>query len=152
MAKTTTGQLLIFCKFDDQKTAVKKIFGLSFFLFFIFSSFSFSSCCGKKESTTTAPEVTETKSSQASQRDFEKEGYVKATVVDSEVDACKYLLQLEPVPNGPEVLIRLEPTNLQEEFKKYQLAVWIKYAPKKGAVSSCMAGTIVELSDIQIRK
>ena len=128
---------------------MKKIFALSLFFFFLLS---FSSCCSKKKPVTTASAVTEIKDSQVSQRDFEKEGYIKATIVASEVSACQYLLQLEPVPNGPEVLVRLEPTNLQEEFKKDQLAVWIKYALKKGAVSTCMAGPIVELSDIQIRK
>lgn len=131
---------------------MKKIFGLSFFFFFLFSSFSFTSCCSKKKSTITTSAITETKTGQAPQRDFEKDGYIKATVVNSELDACKYLLQLEPVPNGPEALTRLEPTHLQEEFKKDQLAVWIKYALKKGAVGTCMAGPIVELSDIQIRK
>lgn len=127
---------------------MKKIFAPLLFFFFLLL---FSSCCGKKKSATTTSGATETKSSQVSQRDFEKEGYVKATVVDSELGGCKYLLQLEPIPNGPEVLVRLEPTNLQEEFKKDQLAVWIKYAPKKAAVSTCMAGPIVELADIQIR-
>lgn len=77
--------------------------------------------------------------------DFAAEGYLKATVIYYEVDACKYVLQLEDAK-------KLEPVNLKEEFKKDQLPVWIKYLPKKNTVSICMAGTIVELTDIQLRK
>lgn len=92
-------------------------------------------CCKKS----TSSEVKESK------RDFEKEGYVKATVINYTLDGCTFLLQLADEK-------KLEPTNLSADFKKDQLAVWIKYMPKKGGVSICMAGQMVELSDIQIRK
>lgn len=77
--------------------------------------------------------------------DLEVEGYTKATVISYEVDGCTFLLQLADEK-------KLEPTNLSADFKKDRLAVWIKYVPKKGAVGICMAGQIVELSDIQIRR
>lgn len=144
--------LLIFRKFELQKTGMEKLFRLLLFFFFFLFFYSFFACTNQKKSAINSSAAAETKSTMPSPVDFEKEGYVKATVVDSELSACPYLLQLEPVLNGPEVLIRLEPTNLKEEFKKDQLPVWIKYVPQKGAVSTCMAGTIVELSDIQIRK
>ncbi|MFH1005519.1 MAG: hypothetical protein V1781_08540 [Bacteroidota bacterium] len=75
-------------------------------------------------------------------RDFEKEGYTKATVIFSDIDVCKYVLQLE---DGK----KLEPTNLLADFKKDKLAVWIKYQEKKNVISICMVGQIVEITDIQ---
>jgi hypothetical protein len=47
---------------------------------------------------------------------------------------------------------KLQPYNLSDEFKKDQLTVWVKYVPKKNVFNSCMAGQVVELSDIQLRK
>jgi len=125
---------------------MKKIFLFIFLLFIIDSSFFLASCCGKKNVVSQNTATTEVK------RDFEKEGFVKATMVYYELDACKYILQLVSDPNGPDVIKQLEPTNLKEEFQKDQLAVWIKYTPKKGGVSACMAGQMVDLTDIQIRK
>jgi len=114
-------------------------------LFFIHHSFILSSCCAKKRTPSHNSTVIEPK------RDFEKEGYTKAIVIFYEVDACKYILRLEPDLNGPDVIKQLEPSNLKEEFKKDQLAVWIKYTPNKGGVSTCMAGQMVDLTDIQLR-
>lgn len=79
-------------------------------------------------------------------RDFEKEGYVKAMVIYYEIDACRYLLLL---PNEK----KLEPSMpLDLEFQRDHLAVWVKYTDKMGGMSICMAGQIVEILDIQIRK
>lgn len=113
-----------------------------FFSFLIFNfSFLISSChCKKKTTSETVIATPEIK------KDFEAEGYVKATVVDYQLDACRYLLQL---PDEK----KLEPSpNLSPEFQKDQLAVWVKYIPKKGGMSVCMAGQMIEISDIQIRK
>lgn len=124
---------------------MKKLFPFLLIVLAVESSFFISSCCGKKKTTaqtTTTPEV---------KRDFAAEGYIKATVIFYEIDACKYIIRLESDPNGPDVLKQLEPTNLSVEFQKDQLPVWIKYTAKKGAVSPCMAGQVVELSDIQLR-
>lgn len=125
---------------------MKKLFCLFLSLYPIPYTLYLSSCHCKKKI------VADATVSSAQTRDFEKEGYVKATVIYYEIDACKYILQLIPDPNGPDVLKQLEPTNLKEEFQQDQLAVWIKYIPKKNAVSACMAGQIVELSDIQMCK
>ena len=125
---------------------MKKIF-LSFItLLFISCAFFLNSCCCKKKAATQHLAPTEVK------RDFEKEEYTKATVIFYEVDACKYILGLEPDLNGADVVKQLEPTNLGEEFKKDQLLVWIKYIPKKGGISVCMAGPMVDITDIQLRK
>ena len=129
------------CKFDNQNLIMKKTFKF-LLVFFLFNFFFlvFSSChCKKKITSASQPSTAEQK------RDFEKEGYVKATVINYEVDGCTFLFKLSDEK-------KLEPTSLSAEFKKDQLAVWIKYTPKKGAVSTCMAGQVVELSDIQIRK
>jgi hypothetical protein len=103
-----------------------------------------SSCCCKKKATAT------TATAQV-KRDFAAEGFVKATVSATDLDGCKFLLQIPSDPAGPDVMKQLEPTNLKEEFKKDQLAVWVKYTVKKGAMSTCMAGTVVDISDIQLR-
>ena len=78
-------------------------------------------------------------------RDFPAEGYVKATVIHYELDGCGYLLQLE---DGK----KLEPDALPESFRKENTLVWIKYEIRKGATSICMAGIMVTVADIQIRK
>ena len=125
---------------------MKKLFPFILSLFFLQYTFFLASCCGKKNAAaqnTTIPEV---------KRDFEKEGFIKATVVYYELDGCKYILQLVSDPNGPDVIYQLEPQNLKEEFQKDQLAVWIKYTARKGGVSVCMAGQMVDLTDIQLRK
>lgn len=117
---------------------MKKLLFLSFLLFTF--SFLVSSCKCKKKATKDPVATTEVK------KDFEKEGYVKAIVIYSDLDACRYLLVLADEK-------RLEPSaNLAQEFQQDQLAVWVKYAEKKGGMSVCMAGTLIDISDIQIRK
>src|ERR1035437_2473533 len=110
---------------------MKKLFFFSF-LIFNFSFLIISCDCKKKAVSASQTTATDQK------RDFEKEGYLKATVINYEVDGCTFLLKL---PDEK----KLEPTNLAAEFKKDQLAVWIKYASPKGAVSICMVGQMVEL-------
>lgn len=118
---------------------MKKSFCFFFSLYLIPYTLYLSSCCGKKKI------ITETETTTEQKRDFVIEGYTQATVINYELDGCKYILQL---PDEK----KLEPLNLPDEFKKDQLRVWIKYVPKKNAVSVCMAGQIVELTDIRIRK
>lgn len=118
-----------------------------FFFSFAISFFVISSCFCKKKTISNTSQQTE-----SSFRDFEKEGYAKGTVVYYEIDACRYIIQLVSDPNGPDVIKQLEPVNLPADFQKDQLAVWVKYLPSKQTVSSCMAGEIVEITDIRIRK
>lgn len=74
--------------------------------------------------------------------DYAAQGYSKATVIDfSGVDACRFLLQLE---DGT----RLQPENLDSVFEKNATLVWVKYYPQKNAVSICMAGKVVHVTDI----
>ena len=109
------------------------------FFFLILSSFFVAAChCKKKASAAAEAPVSQSE-------DFSKIGYTKATVINYEVDGCHFLLQLE---DGK----KLEPSKLADEFKKDKLAVWIKYTLQKNAMSICMAGQMVELSDIQLRK
>ena len=116
---------------------MKKLFILS--LVILNFPFFLSSCHCKKKTTetTTTPEV---------KRDFAKEGYVPASVVFSDLSGCPYLLVLANEK-------RLEPSvALATVFQQDKLDVWVKYAEKKGAMSVCMAGQMVDISDIQIRK
>ena len=119
---------------------MKKIFQIVSLFVICNSLFIVSSCHCKRKATSetsTTPEV---------KRNFEQEGYVKAMVLYSELDACRYLLVL---PNEK----KLEPSpTLAPEFQKDKLTVWIKYMDKKGGMSVCMAGQMVVISDIQIRK
>ncbi len=99
------------------------------------------SCCckkvcgrGKEERTTTAPPV-----------DYVKEGYTAATVIYYELDACKWMIQLDDEK-------KLEPRGMDTAFQKDKLKVWVKYEILKGAVSTCMAGTIVKITEIKERK
>jgi len=82
----------------------------------------------------------------APQKDYEKEKYVKATVIDMrELDGCTYLLKLND--NS-----RLEPDNLGINFQKNNLPVWIKFNYRKGVASICMSGRMVTLTHIALRK
>jgi len=72
-----------------------------------------------------------------------QDGFIKATVIDYELDGCKFMLQLT---DGK----KLEPVNLPEEFKKDNYNVWIKYQHYKGS-SVCMAGQMVTVTAIEKR-
>jgi hypothetical protein len=71
--------------------------------------------------------------------------YKAATVINYTVDGCTWMLQLE---DGK----KLQPSVLKPEFQKDKLKVWIKYSPKKGGVGICMAGEIVDITEIDLRK
>lgn len=116
---------------------MKKIVSIIFSLFVLHSSFFLAACCGKKKAIA--------QSSKEIKRDFENEGYIKATVIFYEVSGCEYVLKLEDEK-------KLEPSNLAADYKKDQLAVWLKYISKKGGMSVCMAGQMVDIIDIQLRK
>src|SRR5687768_7118523 len=74
------------------------------------------------------------------------QGYEKAIVTDNiGLDGCRFMLQLE---SGK----KLEPTNLAAEYTKDGLKVWVKYQLVKNAMSICMAGEIVQLTNIEKRE
>ena len=73
------------------------------------------------------------------------EGYTKAEVINYTVDGCSWMLQLE---DGK----KLEPAGLKPEFQKDKLKVWIKYTIKKGGAGICMAGEMINLTEIELRK
>ncbi len=76
-------------------------------------------------------------------RDYAAEGYIQATVTLYDVDGCKWLITLS---DGK----RLIPSPvLAEGFARDGLKVWLKYSLKKGAVGTCMAGAIVEITAIE---
>jgi hypothetical protein len=118
---------------------MKKLFHLLLAIFLVNFSLAFTSCCCKKKAANKNTVATDVK------RDFEKEGYVKATVINYEVDGCSFMIQLE---DGK----KLDPSSLADDFRKDQTAVWIKYTIKKGGASVCMAGQMIDVSDIQFRK
>ncbi len=80
------------------------------------------------------------------QRDYPAEGFTKATVIDYQLDGCKWMLKLE---NGDMLLPSPPPA---ERFQKDQIPVWVKYEVVKGGMSTCMAGTMVKVTAIEERK
>jgi hypothetical protein len=79
---------------------------------------------------------------------YEKEGYVKAEVIDYKVDGCRFLIEL-----SDKAKTKITPDKLDEAFKKDKEKIWIKYSlVKKQLPSTCMAGKQAEVVDIQKRK
>jgi len=86
------------------------------------------------------------KSKAPNNRNFEMDGFTKATVIKYEVENCGYLIRLEN-----EQL--LAPDSLPKDFEKNNYDVWIKFQyPKKQQTSTCMAGKNIKLIEIAIRK
>jgi hypothetical protein len=83
------------------------------------------------------------KSSESVSDNHEQNGFAKATIINYTIDGCTFVIQLE---DGK----KLEPINLQEEFKKDNFKVWIKYQHYKGN-SICMAGEMVNITSIEKR-
>ena len=74
---------------------------------------------------------------------YVQNGFAKATIINYAIDGCTFMVQLE---NGK----KLEPINLQDEFKKDNFNVWIKYQHFKGN-SICMAGEMITVTAIEKR-
>ncbi|MCW3101731.1 MAG: hypothetical protein JWO09_171 [Bacteroidetes bacterium] len=72
-------------------------------------------------------------------------GYTKATVIDYKVDGCTWMLELE---DGK----KLQPAELKPDYQKDKLQVWITYEIKKGGMGICMAGEMVNITHIELRK
>ena len=92
-----------------------------------------SSCWILKEAPKTAPDT------------HAQQGFTKASVINLKLDGCSWMLQLEGDKN-------LQPMNLQDEFKKENLKVWIQYQTFKQGNSICMAGEMVTITAIELRK
>jgi hypothetical protein len=81
--------------------------------------------------------------------DYATQGYVKAFVVDYELDGCKWMLRLDnDDPNDDDK--KMEPDFLFSEFQKDSLPVWLKYH-KEERISICMAGETIKVIDIKKR-
>ena len=79
------------------------------------------------------------------QTDYAALGYKEATVLDYEVDGCIWMIQ---TADGK----KYEPQNLQEEFRKDQQKVWVKFELVKNAMTICMGGAVIKLVDIKSRQ
>jgi hypothetical protein len=81
-----------------------------------------------------------------------KEGFIKATVIKYEVESCGFLLQVDG-KTRKDPKMKLQPENMAEEFKKNKLKVWVKYVvPKSQPITTCMAGQVVKIEAMKIRK
>lgn len=70
--------------------------------------------------------------------------YTKASIIKFDVDGCSWMLLLE---DGK----KLEPINLEDDFKKEGLKIWVQYQPYNN-YSFCMAGDMVSITKIEIRE
>ena len=66
-----------------------------------------------------------------------------ATVINYEVDGCKFLLQLT---DGK----KLQPENLAVEFQKDQLKLQMKYHVQN-KMNTCMTGEVVHIDFIKLK-
>jgi hypothetical protein len=68
-------------------------------------------------------------------------GYYQFTVVDlTNLDGCRFMLKDS---EGKEFL----PINLSPENQVVDKEIWIKYSLKKGIPTTCMRGTVIEVTD-----
>ncbi|HEY6161008.1 MAG TPA: hypothetical protein VI112_07290 [Bacteroidia bacterium] len=85
------------------------------------------------------------KSKVGNDKDYGAMGYTPATVVDYEVDGCMWMIQTE---DGK----KYEPNNLPEDFRTDKKKVWVKYEVQKKAVTICMGGEVIKITDIKPRQ
>lgn len=117
--------------------------------FFIFSFmslavlFAITGCNCKKQKK--EPELTQQEKEKMDMMMI-NEGYVKATVINYNLDGCGWMLELED-KTKKEV-----SEGIPETFKVEGKKVWAKYSPAKNVASICMAGQIVNLWEIKERK
>ena len=98
--------------------------------------------CSKK-TVSTSEVKNEPKEQKTVERDYEKEKFTRATVVDmTGLEGCQFLLKLEDEE-------KLEPINLDPAYKKDGRPVWIRYIDSKGSMSICMAGKMVRIIAIE---
>ena len=88
-----------------------------------------SACC---EKTTVPPE-----------RDYAKEDYQLAKVINPGIAGCDYILMIAS--------INYQPLNLSPDFKKEGTEVWVKYHKEKNQMTNCMMGDIITIDDIHLR-
>ncbi len=82
------------------------------------------------------------KSTQNIESDFVKQGYTIVKVLDTrKVDGCQFLLSDD---NNK----RYEPTTLPDSVKVNGLKIGVKFNFVKGAVSVCMGGPLIRISEI----
>ena len=78
---------------------------------------------------------------------YEKEGYVKAIIINYKVESCGFVIEL-----ADKEKTKFAPEKLADNFKKDKQKIWVKYTlVKKQPMSTCMAGKLIEVLDIQKR-
>ncbi len=78
---------------------------------------------------------------------YKKEGYIKAQIINYNVDGCGFLIELCDKKKS-----KFAPEKLADNLKKDKQKIWIKYTlAKKQPMSTCMAGKLIEVLDIQKR-
>lgn len=104
-----------------------------------------SSCGEKKESSRENIQRDSVIGDSLANKAMEKNGFVKATIVDKTgLDGCRFMLQLE---DGK----MLQPLNLDEKYMKDGLQVWVQYKVQKDVMTVCMAGDVINITEIEKR-
>lgn len=110
------------------------LFSISVFMLFTFS------CQPKKNTTLNAPE-----SMSQSDLKMSEEGFKKATVIHSNIEGdCLYTISVE----GESTLF--DPINLEENYKRSQEKIWVKYHPLR-MPNRCEKANPVEITGIASR-
>lgn len=87
----------------------------------------------------------EDKSNVMNDKSFIENGFKKATVIYSEIEGdCPYTISVE----GETTLF--DPINLEENYKKSQANIWVKYHPLRMA-NRCDKANPVEITEISKR-
>ena len=109
-------------------------------LLLLLTVFLFSACHNKA-----VPAGSAEKKPINSEADYISQGYKKGTIVDmTGLDGCGFMIKLE---NGK----TLEPTQLDDQFKKAALPVWVRFSIPKSLNSICMSGQLVNITGIETR-
>jgi hypothetical protein len=89
------------------------------------------------------------KSQQEIPVDYSTQGYVKAIVIDYELDGCRWMLRLDNDDPSDDSK-KMEPDYLMPDYQKDSLQVWLKFN-KEERLSICMAGETIKVMDIKKR-
>ena len=114
----------------------------------------FNACKCKKNSKTKTEQTNNTSNSQTKDpsvkgdmgvnpatqpRNFLAEGYTKGWIRDKTgLDGCGFSIQLEDSSF-------FQPSVLEDSFKENNKKIWFKYSIKKGGVSACMSGKLIDV-------
>lgn len=108
----------------------------------------FFACKSGEQSTSEEDEIENKKENAEKPRletNYKKNNFVKGTVIDkSSLAGCTFIIELV---NGE----KIQPVNLDPEFSKHHLPIWVKYKVKN-TPSTCMVGKVAIIEAVEPRE